>query len=399
MMTLNLLNTGGKTMLSEFETIPIDAIALSPEIMQKAIALSQKADNQWQTYLDAIAYLTICEWLHERLPNLDSALDSGEVTNRQANLHYLEVNGFTLYILGITPSSGDMVEIPANILQSQSSKGENNHNSSNTFIVIVEIYEEIAQALILGFSRHLHLVKHLADLIVDLKGDRFENAYQVPLSLFDDEPERLLLYLQNLEPIKALPKENVEESPVNITELILNTGLWLQEQLDDIAQNLAWHLLPTWQPNYGLGMRSLGVRSSEMELETIISELTHLNVQVPPYAKAAYQDFQLGDRHLRLYATVWADSNYSTNLEANPEWSLLLVLGCQPIGEIPYGVRMRVRDQQKVLIDRQLDQTSQDLYLYACVTGDRNETFSVSISLPSGVMLTLPAFAFHPNAL
>ncbi len=399
MMTLNLLNTGGKTMLSEFETIPIDAIALSPEIMQQAIAISQNADNQWQRYLDAIAYLTICEWLHERSPNLDFVLDSEAITNRQANLHYLEVNGFTLYILGITPSSGDMGEIPADILQPQSSKGEHNHNLSNTFIVIVEIYEEIAQALILGFSRHLHLVKHLADLSVDLKGDRLENTYQVPLSLFDDEPERLLLYLQNLEPIKELPLKTVTESSVNITELILNTGLWLQEQLDDIAQNLAWHLLPTWQPNYGLGMRSLGLRSLEMELETIISELTHLNVQVPPSAKAAYQDFQLGDRHLRLYATVWSDGNYSTNLEANSEWSLLLVLGCQSIGEIPYGVRMRVRDQQKVLIDRQLDKSSQDLYLYACVTGDRTETFSVSISLPSGVMLTLPAFAFHPNAL
>ncbi len=398
-MTLNLLNTGGKRMLSEFETIPIEAIALSPEIMQQAIALSQNAANQWQTYLDAIAYLTICEWLHERSPNLDA----GDITNRQANLHYLEVNGFTLYVFGTTPASGDMVEIPADILQLQSPVNAN-HNLSNTFIVIVEIYEEIEQALILGFSRHLQLVKHLAERMVDLKCDRLDDTYQLPLSLFTNEPERLLLYLQNLEPIKTSPIATVTElPPVNITELILNTGLWFQEQLDDIAQNLAWHLLPTWQPNYGLGMRSLGLRSSEMELETIINELTHLNVQVPPAAKAAYQDFQLGDRHLRLYATVWAtvwsEGNFSTNLEANPEWSLLLVLGCQAIGEIPYGVRMQVRDQQKVLIDRQLDRKSQDLYLYACVTGDRTETFSVSISLPSGVMLTLPAFAFHPNPL
>lgn len=392
MMTLNLLNSGGKTMISELETIPIEAIALSPEIMQQAIAISQNADHQWQTYLDAIAYLTICEWLHERSPNLDSAFE--EITNRQANIHYLKVNGFTLYVLGTMPASGD-VEIPADILQPESPISGIKYNLNNTFIVIVEIYEEIEQALILGFSPHLQLVKHLADLNVDLKCDRLENTYQVPLSLFDDEPERLLLYLQNLEPIKALPLATITESSVNITELILNTGLWFQEQLDEIAQNLAWHLLPAWKPNYGLGMRSLGLRSAEMELETIIGELTRLSVQVPSSAKTAYQDFQLGDRHLRLYATVWADGNCSTN----PEWSLLLVLGCQAIGEIPYGVRMRVRDQQQVLIDRQLDEPSQDLYLYGCVTGDRAETFSVSISLPSGVMLTLPAFAFHPNVL
>ncbi|BBC26954.1 DUF1822 family protein [Pseudanabaena sp. ABRG5-3] len=401
MMTLNLLNTGGKRMLSEFETIPIEAIALSPEIMQQAIALSQNATNQWQTYLDAIAYLTICEWLHERSPNLDFAIDSEDITNHQANLHYLEVNGFTLYVLGTTPISGDMVEIPADILQPQNPISENNHNLSNTFIVIVEIYEEIEQALILGFSRHLQLVKHLADRMVDLKRDRLDDTYQLPLSLFTNEPERLLLYLQNLEPIKTLPIATITElPPVNITELILNTGLWLQEQLDEIAQNLAWHLLPTnYEPRYVPVMRSSGLRSPTQELEQIFSEVEQLNVKVPSSARAAYQDFQLGDRHLRLYATVWADGNYSTNLEANPEWSLLLVLGCQAIGEIPYGVRMQVRDQQKVLIDRQLDRKSQDLYLYACVTGDRTETFSVSISLPSGVMLTLPAFAFHPNPL
>ncbi|MFM7885773.1 MAG: DUF1822 family protein [Pseudanabaena sp.] len=148
MMTRNLLNTGGKTMLSEFETIPIEAIALSPEIMQQAIAISQNADNQWQTYLDAIAYLTICEWLRERLPNLDSEA----ITNRQAHLHYLEVNDFTLYIFGTTPASGDMVEIPTDILQPQSPMRESTHSLSNTFIVIVEIYEEIEQALILGLA-------------------------------------------------------------------------------------------------------------------------------------------------------------------------------------------------------------------------------------------------------
>jgi hypothetical protein len=60
---------------------------------------------------------------------------------------------------------------------------------------------------------------------------------------------------------------------------------------------------------------------------------------------------------------------------------------------------MRIRDQQQVLVDRRLEPNTSDLYLYACVTGELNEVFTVSISLPSGVMLTLPAFAFYPNAL
>ncbi len=391
MMALNLLNTGGKTMLSDFETLPIESIALSSEIIHQAIALSQNASNQWQTYLDAIAYLTICEWLHERSPCLASVKHSGDITNSQANIHYLKVNGFTLYVLGKTPASDDLVEIPAEILQPQIPISENNQASSNTFIVIVEIYEEIEEALILGFSHHLQLVKHLADL----KRDRLENTYQVPLSLFDDQSERLLLYLQHLEPVletvNASQPEAIAELPqVNMTELILNTGLWLQSQLDEIAQTLAWQLLPTWQPNYASALRSPAT-----ELQTIVSEVARLTVDIPAHARAAYQDFQLGDRHLRLYAAVWANGDRAEN----PEWSLLLVLGSQSSNEIPYGVRMRIRDQQQVLVDRRLEPNTSDLYLYACVTGEQNEVFTVSISLPSGVMLTLPAFAFYPNAL
>jgi hypothetical protein len=364
---------------------------LSPEIIHQAIALSQNASNQWQTYLDAIAYLTICEWLHERSPSFASVKHSGDSTNCQANIHYLKVNGFTLYVLGKTPASDDLVEIPADILQPQIPISENNQASSNTFIVIVEIYEEIAEALILGFSHHLQLVKHLADL----KRDRLENTYQVPLSLFDDQPERLLLYLQHLEPVfetvnASQPEAIAESAQVNMTELILNTGLWLQSQLDEIAQTLAWQLLPTWQPNYASALRSPAT-----ELQTIVSEVARLTVDIPAHARAAYQDFQLGDRHLRLYATVWANSDRTEN----HEWSLLLVLGSQSSNEIPYGVRMRIRDRQQVLVDRRLEPNTSDLYLYACVTGELNEVFTVSISLPSGVMLTLPAFAFYPNAL
>jgi hypothetical protein len=381
-------------MISEFDAIPLETIALSPEIIRQAVALSETraVENQWQAYLDAIAYLTICEWLHERSPNLDSAFASAkhseEITNHQANIHYLKVSGFTLYILGTTPASEDVVEISTDILQPKIPMSGNNHDLSNTFIVIVEIYEEIEEALILGFSRHLQLVKHLADL----KCDRIENTYQVPLSLFDSEPDRLLLYLQHLEPVPEYRTEAISEAP-NITELILNTGLWLQEQLDDIAKNLAWSLLPAWQPSTS-AMRSLVMVSPEMEMQTVISELARLKVKIPPDARSAYQDFQLGDRHLRLFATVWTEHNHTEN----PEWSILFVLGSQTAGAIPYGVRMRIRDQQQVLVDKRLESFSSDRYLYAVVTGNYDELFLVSISLPSGVMLTLPAFAFSPNA-
>ncbi|PZO38672.1 MAG: hypothetical protein DCF19_15840 [Pseudanabaena frigida] len=370
MMTLHLLSSGGKPMISEFDTIPLEAIALSPELLRQAIALSQSANNQWQAYLDAIAYLSVSEWLRDRLPN--NSLDI-------SNANCLQVNGFTVYVLAMTQSAGDLVEIPRNIIDLDKTYA----NNSNLFIVVVEIQEEIEQALILGFIRHIQLIEYLSK--------RERNTFQVPLALFDDEPERLLLYLQHLEPVKALQPEAIKESsPVSMNELILNTGLWLQEQLDEVAKTLSWYLLPTCQPNYVSAMRA-----PAMELQTIFSEVALLALNIPDRARSAYQDFQLGDRYLRLYATVWTDDNRS----GISEWSLLFVLGSQTIGEIPDGVRMRIRDRHQILVDRRLEPNTNDLYLYACVTGDRDEIFSVSISLPSGVMLTLPAFAFHPDAL
>jgi Protein of unknown function (DUF1822) len=376
MKTINLLKLGATPMISEFEALSLEAIALSPDLIRQAIAISQNAINQWQAYLDAIAYLSIKEWLRDRLSY--RALD---VTKT----NYLEVNGFTIQVLAMTRSAGDAVEIPINIIDLETTYSKH----SNLFIVAVEIQEEIEQALILGFIRHTLLIEQLPEL------DCRDDAYQIPLSLFDDQPERLLLYLQHLEPVLEAvrdpqPAAIAELPQVNMTELILNTGLWLQSQLDEIAQTLAWQLLPTWQPNYASALRSPAT-----ELQTIVSEVTRLMVDVPDHARAAYQDFQLGDRNLRLYATVWANGDRTEN----PEWSLLLVLGSQSSNEIPYGVRMRIRDQQQVLVDRRLEPNTSDLYLYACVTGEQNEVFTVSISLPSGVMLTLPAFAFYPNAL
>ena len=380
MMTLNLLSSGGMPMISEFDTIPLEAIALSSTIIRQAIALSQTASNQWQAYLDAIAYLSIEEWLRERLPHFSPQHTLEDITSSNC----LQIKDFILYILAITQSSGDRVEVHRNLMNPNLAS-DLNHNA---FIVVVEIQEEIDQAVILGFSHYDQFMEYLHASPCD----RYDNTYQVPLSLFEYEPERLLLYLQHLEPVKSPQLNPITELPqVKITELILNTGLWLQDKLDEIAQNLSWHLLPAYAPM----MRSSDLRSPKEELETIVSEVERLHVKVPPSAKAAYQDFHLGDRHLRLYATVWADGH----LSENSEWSLLLVLGCQAINEIPHGVRMRVRDQQQVLVDRRLEDNSKDPYLYACVTGDQNEFFTVSISLPSGVMLTLPAFAFYPNAL
>ena len=377
MMTINLLSSGGKPMISEFETIPLESIALSSTIIRQAIALSQSANNRWQAYLDALAYLTIEKWLSDRLPHLSPQHTLEDITSSK----YLQIRDFILYILAITQSSGDRVEVHRNFINPNFATAQNR----NAFIVVVEIQEEIEQAVILGFSHYSQFIEYLQTSECD-----HDNTYQVPISLFEYEPERLLLYLQHLEPITASQLEPITELPqVKITELILNTGLWLQEKLDEVAQNLSWHLLPAYAPM----MRSSDLRSPREELETIVSEVERLHVQVPPSAKAAYQDFQLGDRHLRLYATVWTDSKFSEN----PEWSLLLVIGSQAINEIPHGVRMRVRDQQQVLVDRRLEANSKDLYLYACVTGNQNEAFTVSISLPSGVMLTLPAFAFYPT--
>lgn len=180
-----------------------------------------------------------------------------------------------------------------------------------------------------------------------------------------------------------------------LTQRVVNVGLWLQDELDEFAQSLSWVLLPP-PASTAASLRSLKVSAREWhseEFEAIIAGLNDIGMEIPPDARGAYRELKLAEIPLQLYAVTWS----ILSEENIPEWTLLLILGAQPGTKLPHGIKLQVRDQTSVLVERVLHPNTDDTHLYTCVVGTWDEEFVVTIALMNGEALTLPAFAFVPS--
>jgi hypothetical protein len=170
-----------------------------------------------------------------------------------------------------------------------------------------------------------------------------------------------------------------------LTQPAVNVGRWLWDELDELATELSWTLLPNLTPS--------PMRSPVEEFEAITTQLQQRGLQIPPQARGAHRDVLVAGIPLRLYAVTW-----SLVSESDPHgWSLLLVLGAPLEMHLPPGLTLRVSDQTGILVERSLNPASDDSYLFTRVIGSREEKFLVTVSLMEGVDVTLPPFAFYPE--
>ena len=168
--------------------------------------------------------------------------------------------------------------------------------------------------------------------------------------------------------------EQLSQVLSNLSQQVVNVGLWLQSELDEIAQNIAWTMLPP--PALAtVPLRSVRVTATESvseEFAAIIDELRGTELQVPTEARGAYLDFNLANNPFRLYAITW--------LNSPEEWTLLLVLGLQTGRELPPGLKLQISDRDGVLFEQLIETDSEDVYLYASTIGDLTEQFVAQIS-------------------
>lgn len=176
-------------------------------------------------------------------------------------------------------------------------------------------------------------------------------------------------------------QDQARASSASAVENILNVATWFQGHLDELAQQLAWVLLPpTMQP--------AALRSTVTEWDLLVDNLTQSGLSLPETAACAYRDFAWEGSTLRLYAITWE------LVSVEPEWVLLIVLGGQPNARLPIGSRLQVRDEHQMLVEQELT-ASDRMYLYAQVVGHQDEQFWVSVGSNTS-MLSFPAFAFRP---
>jgi hypothetical protein len=167
----------------------------------------------------------------------------------------------------------------------------------------------------------------------------------------------------------------------------MNAGRWLHNELDELAEELAWTLLPA--PSFAT---ATAMRSTVEEFGAIVTQLDRQGVNIPPEARGAYREITLGDTPLQVYAVTWA-----LQAEFTPEWTLLLIVGTQPGSNLPPSLELRISDPTGVLVSLTSDVRSDNSYLFTSVIGTWEEKFIATLSLSPEVSQTLPPFSFNPE--
>ncbi|MEM9927193.1 MAG: DUF1822 family protein [Cyanobacteria bacterium P01_D01_bin.50] len=438
------LSTEILPMTLEFEQLPPEAIPLSPLQINLAIELSSQVTDeskQWQTYLNALSLSAFENWLESRgnsyhINREECTIFQPALANLIPAVANLKVGDFKVCL--ITPGSfiDEQVTIPRIVVDLP--------EYIPHFYILVEVLEEEEKAVIQGFLSYKELSARQQSVNLEPESDW---TYELPLTWFCNEADRLLLYLRCLEPsaipLPAIPTNRAQTLELAKNELIeilpqiKTKEIWeilswnsaiavltcrelidwiynlqtleisttsLQQHLSDIFKLITqpainvgrwlwnelddlaqgtWNLLPNIAPQPVM-------RSPVEEFTVISSQLQQKGLEIPVQARGAYQNLSLAGVPLRLYAATW---HLLSESEPN-SWTLLLILGTPALENLPHNLKLRVSDQTGILVEQEVNPELGNTYLFTRVVGNFDEKFLVTISLGDGVEMTLPSFAF-----
>ena len=442
--------------LLDFESFSPGGIELSIAQINRAIALSDRTipERQWQTYLNSLALFGFETWLEER--DSSFTLNSANCSVKQPSyasyidgVFNLTVNGYKICLLtnGVTVDeiirvNRALIDLPEYIAH---------------FYILVNVVEEQAEVKIDRCISYQDLIEqqrtnnltpdtaweyeipvfwfHLEadDLLLALRclqpsnlttsegviaTDNIQTELKSLISQLQlretalseiltwsqaatifSNPDLLnwLYQLQTNQPSLtdslAVLNNVLSSSIAEVTQTAINVKSWLSNQLDELAQSLAWTILPT--PELATsGLRDLQVTNRESptaEFSSIIFSLRNSGEEIPLDAGGAYQDFIVDSYALRLFAVTWT----LTETESVPEWSLLVILGAQPNNYLPQGLKLELTEGDTVLDQKIITENTDNSYIYTQVIGELDEQFTINIILADGETYTFPNFIFQ----
>ena len=443
---MNNLSTEVLPMSLEFQQLPPEAVSLSRSQIIQAVELSDEINNeskQWQTYLNALSLSAFENWLESRGSSFNINLSECTVlqsasANLITNVTNLKIGEYRICII----TTGNFIDEQVDISQIVVDLPEYIPH----FYVLVEVIEEEEKAVIQGFLSYQEFLTKQQN--VNLTPDSDWN-YEIPLTWFCHEPDRLLLYLNCLAPeaisLPAIPTNRIENLDLAKEQLI---KILPQLQKNELSQVLTWEQatavltspeLIDWIYNLQIQSETLSTTSVEKHLSDIFklitqpainvgrwlwdeldtlaeqtwnllpniapqpvmrtpveeftvisSQLQQRGLEIPVQARGAYQDLSLAGVPLRLYAVTW---HLLSETEPN-SWTLLLILGTPALETLPPNLKLRVSDQTGILVEQEVNPELGNSYLFTRVVGNFDEKFLVSVNLGDGVEITLPSFAF-----
>ena len=362
---------------NDFLPVATETIMLSNTSTQWAKRVCHQitdADEQWHSFLRALAIAGFDQWLIHGDTTLSIDYPQNSAPGRDVNI---QVGDFQLCILPMGTMKDDRVAIPATVMTGE--------NAAHLY-VLVEVHEEVEQVRVLSGLRHDQLRQYLRH--------RGAKDYVVPTREFSVSPEKLLWYLNCLNPDvimqTAVARSGIGEivtDPLDeAVNTVINTGKWLRGELDAVAEQLAWQLIPpSLEVSYGLRDSSKGPLREKTS--SILDDLRQQGVEVPDGATGACKEIRVGNVACEVYSLVW-------ELPDSPEWSLFVVLGPGTDEPLPAGLGLQVSDEMSVLSKSEVTPDAATTYLYVQAFGNLDEQFTVEIGLPNNERIALSEFSF-----
>ncbi|NEO72117.1 DUF1822 family protein [Moorena sp. SIO3H5] len=362
-----------------------ETLTLELEQQQQALDIANQIPEQPGTlaiYLQCLALLVFEDWLAKREPSLQVERAANVLVNSELSqaiakvinpVCHLQVGDFKICLIPSFGFSDPFVTLPEAIVTIPEFTAH--------FYVVIAIDDDLGIAGIKGVNRYDQLVTDISNIAIG-----YDQNYELPLSRFTMSGDDLLLDLQCLSPEEIPLPEIPQADPNYVSDVLeilnqraINVGQWLYNQIDDLAQELSWQLLPAPSPQLRFH------RTPAQELAEII---TIIDIEIPAAAVRSYRDFQLAGIPLRLYAVTWQ----LPQSEPEGDWSILLILGASPGNTPPWGIKLRITDYTMVLEQQEL--STNDDYLFTQFVGANHEKFLATITTADETAQTSMLFEF-----
>ncbi len=228
-------------MTLEFESLSTEAIILDSEDINQAVELSRHIPNdtrQWQTYLNTLALIIFKKWLQERDDKLmlngeQCTITKPALANVIPAVANLQVGNFKLCLITIGSSWNEQVPLSKLVVDIPELVPH--------FYVFVEVLEEQEYGVVRGFISYPELMGNLEAL--QTISPQTDWSYEIPLNWFDNDPNRLLLYLRALQPnaitLPTIP-DNRQQTLAALEGELVTLLLQLQEPEIELWEVLNW---------------------------------------------------------------------------------------------------------------------------------------------------------------
>ncbi len=239
-----------------------EEIWLEPEYFNEAREISNQVETEakrWQTYINALGLFGFEHWVSDRL---SKQLIHRDISNIET-VGNLQVNEFKICLIATEHLLDEVVNIPQDTIEEP--------ELVTHFYVVLEVLEEQEEIIIKGFLRYDQLVNDLNNFILQ------DGYYQIPLSLFDVEPNHLLFYCQFLAaaaipiPVAATTTKVEAKLLGKLKETRIKLSQWLQGVFDEGWQTI--DTLISMEASLALSTRNTQERAKRCKLINLGMEI------------------------------------------------------------------------------------------------------------------------------